>query len=138
MKRIALHSTLRPGATDDYVREHARVPDDLRALFDRAGIQDWTIWRSGDRLFHLVECDDFEEAMRVIRADDADRRWQAHIGRFVADFSDADGHPGYAPLAVVWRLETQREHDAAAQPAEDAAYRRDVTDETAVNDMGLD
>ena len=73
--RIALHSTLRAGAADAYLAEHARVPDEVRALFDRAGIRDWTIWRSGDRLFHLVECDDFDEAMRVIRADEADRRW---------------------------------------------------------------
>ena len=49
--RIALHSTLRPGAAAAYLREHAKVPDELRALFDRAGIRDWTIWRSGDRLF---------------------------------------------------------------------------------------
>jgi L-rhamnose mutarotase len=112
--RIALHSTLRAGAIDDYLREHARVPDDVRDLFDRAGIQDWTIWRSGDRLFHLVECDDFEKAMDIIRADDADRRWQAHIGAFVDDFFGPDGEPAYAPLEDVWRLGEQREQDAAA------------------------
>ncbi|MGN6199568.1 L-rhamnose mutarotase [Humibacter sp.] len=106
--RIALHSTLRPGAVDDYLREHARVPDDLRALFDRAGIRDWTIWRSGDRLFHLVECDDFDHAMRIIRGDDADRRWQDHIGRFVEGFLGPDGDEGYVPMEKVWRLEEQR------------------------------
>jgi L-rhamnose mutarotase len=109
--KIALHATLRPGAVGDYLREHVRVPDELRALFDRAGIQDWTIWRSGDRLFHLVECDDFEGAMRVIRADDADRRWQEHIGVYVDDFFGPDGETGYLPLAQVWRLEEQRTAD---------------------------
>lgn len=106
--RIALHSTLRAGAIDDYVREHARVPDELRSLFDRAGIRDWTIWRSGDRLFHLVECDDFAAAMRVIRGDDADRRWQEHIGRFVEGFLGPDGQEGYLPLTEVWHLDEQR------------------------------
>jgi L-rhamnose mutarotase len=127
--RIALHSTLRSGAVADYLREHARVPDDLRALFDRAGIQDWTIWRSGDRLFHLVECDDFEEAMQIIRADDADRRWQEHIGRFVDDFFDSDGRPGYVPLETVWRLDEQREQDAAGP----RPHERPLID-----DMGID
>jgi L-rhamnose mutarotase len=84
------------------------VPDELRALFDRAGIRDWTIWRSGDRLFHLVECEDFEEAMRVIRADEADQRWQENIGRFIDGFLGPDGAAGYAPLDQVWRLEEQR------------------------------
>lgn len=109
--RIALHSTLRNEAVDGYLREHARVPDELRALFDRAGIHDWTIWRSGERLFHLVECDDFASAMRVIRADDADRRWQEHIGVFVDEFYGPDGEIAYAPLGQVWRLEEQRATD---------------------------
>ncbi|MHA7987777.1 L-rhamnose mutarotase [Rathayibacter sp. CAU 1779] len=120
--RIALHSTLLPGAVDDYLREHARVPGELRDLFDRAGIRDWTIWRSGDRLFHLVECEDFEASMRVIRADDADKRWQHRIGVFVDDFFGPDGDAGYTPLGQVWRLEEQRTAD------------HDVT----IADMGLD
>ena len=111
--RVALHSALRPGAAADYRREHARVPDELRALFDRAGIREWAIWRSGDRLFHLVDCDDFDEAMAVIRADDADRRWQERIGVYVDDFYDADGAVGYLPLELVWSLEQQRRDDAA-------------------------
>jgi L-rhamnose mutarotase len=147
--RIALHSTLRPGAADAYLAEHARVPDEVRALFDRAGIQDWTIWRSGDRLFHLVECDDFDEAMRIIRADEADRRWQERIGRFVDGFLGPDGTPGYAPLEQVWRLEEQRREGAAsvasegeapeserARPAD--ASGSDADADGPVVDMGLD
>lgn len=106
--RIALHSTLRPGAAADYLREHARVPDDLRALFDRAGIQDWTIWRSGDRLFHLVECDDFAAAMLALDDDPANRRWQAsingHVDHFVTDGPDPEG----MVLPLVWTLTAQR------------------------------
>lgn len=109
--RVALHSEIADGAMAAYVAEHARVPRDLRVLFDRAGIDDWTIWRSGDRLFHLVECTDFDEAMRVIRADPADQAWQEQIGRFVAGFRNADGTDGYAPLSEVWQLSEQRASD---------------------------
>lgn len=128
--RVALHSTLRDGAIDDYLREHARVPDDLRELFGRAGIRDWAIWRSGDRLFHVIECDDFDEAMRVIRADEADARWQAHIGRFVEQFLGPDGEIGYLPLETVWSLEAQLKHDRRR--------RSDVAIDPGEAEMGLD
>lgn len=105
--KVALHSEIAAGAVADYVREHARVPDELVALFERAGIHDWTIWRSGDRLFHLVDCDDWAHAMALVHGDPADTRWQAHIGRFVAGFRGADGEDAYAPLESVWSLAAQ-------------------------------
>ncbi|GAB3384470.1 L-rhamnose mutarotase [Humibacter soli] len=110
--KVALHSTLREGATADYRREHARVPDELRALFDRAGIRDWSIFRSGDRLFHVVDCEDFDAAMTVIRGDDADRRWQEKIGVYVDDFYGPNGEAGYLPLEQIWSLDEQRRADA--------------------------
>lgn len=105
--RVALHSIIRDGAIEEYCERHARVPDDLEDLFGRAGIHDWTIWRSGDRLFHLVDCDDFTKAMQVIRADPADARWQAYIGEFVEGFRGPDGEDSYAPLDEVWNLAAQ-------------------------------
>jgi len=111
MRVVALHSTIRAGAIEDYREHHARVPDELRALFDRAGIRDWRIWRSGDRLFHLVECEDFERAMAVVNPDPANERWQAEIGRFVDQFFGPDGTPGFTPLEQVWSLDEQRHAD---------------------------
>lgn len=105
--RIALHSEIADGAIADYVARHARVPDELAALFARAGIRDWSIWRSGDRLFHLVDCDDWERAMDVVKGDPVDDRWQADIGRFVAGFRGPDGEDAYAPLPRVWSLAAQ-------------------------------
>lgn len=95
--RVALHSEILPGAVEEYRSRHQRVPEELAALFERAGIHDWTIFRSGQRLFHLVDCDDWGRAMAVVRSDPADARWQADIGRLVATFLDADGSEGYAP-----------------------------------------
>ena len=109
MRTIALHSTIRAGAIEDYRARHAQVPDELRALFDRAGIRDWRIWRSGDRLFHVVECEDFEQSMDVVDPDPANERWQADIGRFVDQFFGPDGAPGFEPLEEVWSLEEQRQ-----------------------------
>ena len=52
---VALRSLLRDGCGDAYDAAHARIPDDLVDAHLRAGIRDWTIWRSGRELFHLVE-----------------------------------------------------------------------------------
>lgn len=105
--RVALHSVLDPGTEDDYVREHRRIPDALVDVFAAAGISDWTIWRSGDRLFHLVECEDFEYAMSIVEHHPANIGWQNTIGRFVAEFRTAEGDTGFRPLAEVWRLSRQ-------------------------------
>ncbi len=107
--RIALHSEIREGAIDDYRTNHEVIPDDLVATFARIGIHDWTIWRSGRRLFHLVACDDWDAAQEGLRGDPADERWQAIIGRYVELFRDADGAEGTSPLEQVWDLRAQRE-----------------------------
>lgn len=110
--RIALHSVLHEEAVDDYRAQHARIPDDLLALFECAAIHEWTIWRSGRELFHLVECDDFDTAMRIIDPDPVNARWQAHIGRFVAAFHGPDGEDAFAPLEEIWQLTKQRPRKA--------------------------
>lgn len=111
--KVALHSEIVADGIEDYREHHERIPEELRAVFDEAGIAEWTIWRSGNRLFHLIECDDFEEAMRVVNAAPANDRWQRHIGRFVAGFLDADGHDGFAPLEEIWDLQHQRTEEGA-------------------------
>ncbi|QFG69488.1 L-rhamnose mutarotase [Ornithinimicrobium pratense] len=107
--RIALHSEIREGAIDDYRTHHEVIPDELVATFARIGIQDWTIWRSGRRLFHMVECDDWDTVQEALRHDPADARWQANIGRYVELFRGVDGEEGTSPLEQVWDLRAQRE-----------------------------
>ncbi|PZF81137.1 L-rhamnose mutarotase [Jiangella anatolica] len=111
--RVALHSVLRPGTEADYDREHERIPADLAAAFDRVGIHEWTIWRVGDRLFHLVECDDFDAALRALADDPANERWQARIGRFVDRFVGGTGGAP-APLPEVWDLRRQRQDSSGS------------------------
>lgn len=104
---VALYSTLHDDAVDTYRTEHERIPDDLVETFARIGIHDWSIWRSGVRLFHLVDCDDFDAAMAGLADDPANARWQAHIGRLGISFHDADGAANLAPLEQIWTLADQ-------------------------------
>ncbi|MEU1306321.1 L-rhamnose mutarotase [Streptomyces shenzhenensis] len=107
--RVALHSEIREGALDLYRERHLRIPDDLVAAFGRLGIHDWTIWRSGRRLFHLVDCDDWDAAYAALPQEPADQAWQRDIGRFVELFRDADGAEGTGPLELIWDLAAQRD-----------------------------
>ena len=108
MARVVLHSILRPGQEKIYEQKHRRIPEDLVATFDAVGIHDWTIWRSGLDLFHLVECDDFVAAMRVVDQDPANERWQAFIGPCVDRFvTVGEGSEGML-VPQVWSLEQQR------------------------------
>lgn len=105
--RIALHSEIRDGAVDDYRAHHARIPDALAASFARIGIRDWTIWRSGHRLFHLVDCDDWDAAAAALDEDPANAEWQHYIGRFVELFRGPDGSEAFTPIEEVWDLRAQ-------------------------------
>jgi L-rhamnose mutarotase len=105
--RIALHGTLREGREVEYERAHRVVPPDLLALFHRAGIEDWVIWRSGREVFHLVECDDFEAAVKVIEQDPADQAWQRAMADYVERFAaNADGAAGMG-LTRIWAMSEQ-------------------------------
>ncbi|MDL9977803.1 L-rhamnose mutarotase [Microbacterium sp. ASV49] len=103
--RVALHSILREGHEVAYEEDHAAIPDDLVAAFARLDIHDWTIWRSGRHLFHLVDCDDFTAAIVALGTDPANEDWQRVIGRHVERFVDP---PEGVGMPQVWSLTRQR------------------------------
>jgi L-rhamnose mutarotase len=107
--RVALHSLTRDGREDGYDQTHATVPSALAARFAELGIHDWTIWRSGRDLFHLVECDDFLAAMAGLEGDPVNAEWQATIGPFVDHFEMTGEGDAGLPVPQVWRLRAQVE-----------------------------
>lgn len=105
--QVALHTTLKPGHEEAYLRDHETIPPDLVATFARIGIRDWKIWRSGRDLFHLVECDDFVAAMEALPTDPADQKWQAFINEHVAGMVTFGDGPAGFPMPQVWTLADQ-------------------------------
>lgn len=105
---VALHSVLKAGAAAGYEEAHQTIPDDLAASFEHLGIHNWTIWRSGQDLFHLVDCDDFVAAMNALRDDPANQRWQRFIGPFIERFETTAEGPTDMMVPLVYSLERQR------------------------------
>jgi L-rhamnose mutarotase len=105
--KIALHSVLREDQEHNYEVAHAAVPQDLAASLLAAGIRDWTIWRSGRDLFHLVECDDFVAAMNQLAHDPVNDRWQEYMAQFVDHFEMVkEGFEGME-VPTVWNFRQQ-------------------------------
>lgn len=118
--KVALHSVLREGQEAAYEREHAEVWPDLLAALRRAGIRDWTIWRSGRNLFHLVDTDDFAAAMDRLDDDEVNQRWQDHMAAFVDHFEpNGEGQAGLA-IRHVWTLRDQVSREHGPSPDENA------------------
>jgi L-rhamnose mutarotase len=107
--RVALHSIVREGHEAGYEEAHATIPADLVESFARVGIHDWTIWRSGRDLFHLVDCDDFAAAMDALDTDEANARWQAFIGPYVDHFETTGDGPEGMIVGQVWSLSRQQD-----------------------------
>ena len=103
--RVALHSHLLPGRELDYDRLHSGIPDALLEAHLRVGIHDWAIWRSGRSLFHIVDCKDFGQALRLLDMEPANQDWQLHIRPLISHFERTHER---LELPLVWRMSEQR------------------------------
>ena len=102
--RIALHTRLRPDRIEEYEQAHREVPPELTAAMRAAGVTDWTIWRSGVELFHVIDCDDYAALLAALEPLPVNVAWQQRMAELldvVHDYSTAGAAAG---LPVAWQL----------------------------------
>jgi NAD(P)-dependent dehydrogenase (short-subunit alcohol dehydrogenase family)/L-rhamnose mutarotase len=104
LSRVALHTRLRPGAEDAYEAAHRDVPAELRAAIHAAGARQWTIWRSGLDLFHVVLCEDYARLLAELEQLPVNVAWQARMDELLEDRHDYSAAGAAAGLPVVWEL----------------------------------
>jgi L-rhamnose mutarotase len=100
--RVALHTRLTPGREAEYEQAHRSVPAELTAAIRAAGAREWTIWRDGLDLFHVIDCDDYASLLAELEHLPVNVTWQARMAGYldvVHDYADAD-----RTLPVVWHL----------------------------------
>lgn len=107
MRVAVLVSHLMPGSEDAYEDIHAQIPDELLLALVGAGVRDWAIWRSGTKLLHLVDVDDYVALERTLATDPANQVWQARITEYVSGFSTLETIPLLNDLRLVWSLQRQ-------------------------------
>lgn len=118
---LMLHrTTLKEGAVDAYRELHSRIPEVYADALRTAGVTQWSIWRDGNELVHVIETryglDEMER--RIAAMGTVDAEWDALIAPL-----GEHGPESWTRLEPIWLLtETQQlsgsdVYEAGARPA---------------------
>jgi L-rhamnose mutarotase len=102
--KVALHTRVRRDRIEEYEQAHAAVPPELTAAIRAAGVSEWTIWRSGTDLFHLIDCDDYPAMLAQLATLPVNVAWQARMAELLETAHDYSAAGRGAALPVVWQL----------------------------------
>lgn len=102
--RIALHTKIKADRVAEYEAAHREVPEELTAAIRAAGAREWTIWRSGTDLFHVLEVDDYAAMIAALEDLPVNVAWQARMADLLEVVHDCGSGGADAGLPVVWRL----------------------------------
>ncbi|MDH6115418.1 L-rhamnose mutarotase [Kitasatospora sp. MAP12-15] len=102
--RITLHTRVRPDRIAEYEAAHREVSAELTAAIRAAGVREWTIWRSGTDLFHLLDCEDYARLLAELEQLPVNIAWQARMAELLDVVHDYSTDGAGAGLPVVWEL----------------------------------
>ncbi|MCX5536087.1 L-rhamnose mutarotase [Streptomyces sp. NBC_00006] len=102
--RVALHTKVRADLIDEYEAAHREVPEELVAAIRAAGARQWTIWRSGTDLFHVIECEDYARMLAELDKLPVNIAWQARMDELLDVAHDYSAEGADAGLPVAWEL----------------------------------
>ncbi|WIB77101.1 L-rhamnose mutarotase [Curtobacterium sp. MCPF17_002] len=105
MQRILSRTRLRAGQEAAYADAHAAIPPALVERLRAAGVANWSIWRDGQDLVHLIEVEDYRAMRRSLAGDPVNAAWQDVINPLLEADDDYSGNDDGIPL--VWTLEGQ-------------------------------
>jgi L-rhamnose mutarotase len=101
-QRSAFVLQVRPEKIDEYVEAHRAVwPDMLQALRD-AGIQNYSIFRDGNRVFGYFESEDLDGAASYLAEQEVCTRWQNAMADLLEERVPDAGPPA---LEEIFRLD---------------------------------
>ncbi|MCC9704909.1 MULTISPECIES: L-rhamnose mutarotase [unclassified Streptomyces] len=102
--RVALHTKVRADRVEEYEAAHREVPGELTTAIRAAGVSEWTIWRSGTDLFHLLEVEDYPAMIAELEKLPVNIAWQARMAELLDVVHDYSAEGSDAGLPVVWHL----------------------------------
>jgi L-rhamnose mutarotase len=99
MQRVAFIINLEPGADPvEYKRRHDEIWPEMLDALRGAGIQKYSIFRDGSKLFAYLETDDVERMRATLASDPTNARWQAYMHEMIGfDLDEATGFPRLLP-----------------------------------------
>ncbi|MDX3522727.1 L-rhamnose mutarotase [Streptomyces scabiei] len=102
--RVALHTKVRADRVQEYEAAHREVPEELTTAIRAAGVSEWTIWRSGTDLFHVLEVEDYAAMIAELERLPVNIVWQARMADLLDVVHDYSAEGSGAGLPVVWEL----------------------------------
>ena len=105
MPRYAFQLRIKPGAIDEYEREHRRVWPELLAKLKEVGISDYSIFRRGQELVLVMRVDEFDKAWDALDRDPVNQRWQQLMSRLFEPVPGLEPGERFAMMKEVFRLE---------------------------------
>ncbi|MCJ1676636.1 L-rhamnose mutarotase [Streptomyces sp. APSN-46.1] len=102
--KVALHTKVRADRIEEYDAAHRQVPEELTAAIRAAGVSEWTIWRSGTDLFHVLEVQDYQAMITELEKLPVNIAWQARMAELLDVVHDYSAQGADASLPVVWEL----------------------------------
>lgn len=79
MERYAWKGHVKPGRMAEYKKRHDEIWEEMKEMFRRAGIRNYSIWNVGDDLFGYYECESIEEAGAVQAQSEVTYRWKEYM-----------------------------------------------------------
>jgi len=108
---LALDLKNDPALIAEYCRLHEEIWPEIAASIRNAGIVGMEIWRTGNRLFMVMETDERFDGAAKAAADAADpkvQEWEQLMWRFQAPLPWADPGQKWVPMERVFDLAAQR------------------------------
>ncbi|WP_371614150.1 L-rhamnose mutarotase [Streptomyces sp. NBC_00454] len=102
--KVALHTKVRADRIEEYDAAHRQVPEELTAAIRAAGVSEWTIWRSGTDLFHVLEVQDYQAMIAALEKLPVNIAWQARMAELLDVVHDYSEQGADTTLPVVWEL----------------------------------
>lgn len=97
MERYAWKATIRPGMQAEYIRRHDRLWPEMKEVFRRAGIVNYSIWLADGEVFGYYECEKGAAFAAKVQAEsEVVDRWNEYM-KDVMDMT-LDEESGAQPL----------------------------------------
>lgn len=100
-----------PALIAEYCRLHERIWPEIAASIHSAGIVGMEIWRTGNRLFMVMETNSSFDPQAKALADATDAKvqeWEALMWRFQQPLPWADPGQKWVPMEMIFSLAGQR------------------------------
>jgi L-rhamnose mutarotase len=101
-QRTAFVLRVQPDKIEEYVNAHEAVWPEMLDALRGAGIQNYTIFRDGNRMFGYFEADDLVAAERYLAGQEVSARWQDAMAELLEERVPDGGPPA---LKEVFRLD---------------------------------